>query len=189
MKQILEFIPIILFFIAYKMYDIYIATAVVIVATVIQVSITWIMYKKVEKMQWITLALILVMGGATIYLQDEHFIKWKLTIIEWLFGIAFLGSQFIGKKPFVQRMMEVSIELPDKIWRRLNTTWALFFISVGFINLYVMYQFNTDDWVTFKTFGVPGLMVVFIVLQMIYLYRYLPETEETEETEKIEGKE
>ena len=182
MKQLFEFIPIILFFIAYKLYDIYVATAVVIVATIIQVGYNWIKYRKVETMQWITLGLILVMGGATIYLQDEQFIKWKLTIIEWLFGIAFLGSQFIGKKPFVERMMSGAIELPAAVWKRLNLMWALFFISVGFINLYVMHKFNTDDWVTFKTFGVPGLMVIFIVLQMVFLYKYLPETEtESEE--------
>lgn len=178
MKQLFEFFPIILFFIAFKTYDIYVATAVVIGATIFQVTFTWFKYRKVEKMQWITLGLILVMGGATLYLQDEQFIKWKLSIIEWLFGIAFLGSQFIGKKPFVERMMDSSIELPANIWRRLNFFWALFFISVGFINLYVMFNYDTDDWVNFKTFGVPGLMVCFIVIQMIFLYKYIPDTEE-----------
>lgn len=178
MKQLFEFFPIILFFIAYKFYDIYVATAVVMVATMLQVSYSWFKYRKVEAMQWITLGLIVVMGGATIYLQNEQFIKWKLSIIEWLFGAAFLGSQFIGKKPFVERMMSASITLPPTIWKRLNMLWAGFFISVGFINLYVMYNYSTDDWVTFKTFGVPGLMVIFIVLQMIFLYKYVPETEE-----------
>ncbi|NOQ35385.1 MAG: septation protein A [Methylococcaceae bacterium] len=180
MKQLFEFIPIILFFITYKFYDIYIATAVVIAATIIQVGITWIKYRKVETMQWITLGLIVVMGGATLYLQDEQFIKWKLTIIEWLFGVSFLGSQFFGKKTFVERMMGSALELPDFVWKRLNLMWALFFISVGFINVYVMFNYNTDDWVTFKTFGVPALMVVFILLQMVFLYKYIPETE-TEE--------
>ena len=178
MKQLFEFIPIILFFIAFKLYDIYVATAVVIVATVIQVAITWIKYRKVETMQWITLGLILVMGGATIYLQNEQFIKWKLTIIEWLFGLAFLGSQFFGKKTFVERMMGASLELPQTVWKRLNLMWATFFISVGFINIYVMQNYTTDDWVTFKTFGVPGLMIVFIIIQMLYIYKYIPETEE-----------
>ena len=105
MKQLLEFFPIILFFIAFKLYDIYIATGVVIVATIIQVAYSWFKHRKVETMQWITLGLIIVMGGATIYLHDEQFIKWKFSIIEWLFGMAFLGSQFIGKKPFIERMM------------------------------------------------------------------------------------
>jgi len=178
MKQLFEFFPIILFFIAYKFYDIYVATAVVMVATMLQVSYNWFKYRKVEAMQWITLGLIVVMGGATLYLQNEQFIKWKLSIIEWLFGAAFLGSQFVGKKPFVERMMSASITLPPSLWKRLNMLWAGFFIGVGFINLYVMYNYTTDDWVTFKTFGVPGLMVIFIVLQMIFLYKYVPETEE-----------
>ncbi|MFI3135841.1 MAG: septation protein A [Methylococcaceae bacterium] len=174
MKQLFEFFPILFFFIAYKFYDIYVATAVVIVATVIQVGITWFKYRKVEAMQWVTLALILVMGGATLYLHDEQFIKWKLSIIEWLFGIAFIGSQYIGEKPFIERMMSTSLELPKAIWRRLNVLWGLFFISVGFINVYVMFNFNTDDWVMFKTFGVPAMMVIFIALQMVYLYKHLP---------------
>jgi len=178
MKQLLEFIPVILFFITYKVYDIYTATAVIIVATIIQVGISWFVNKKVETMQWITLGLIIIMGGATLYLQDEQFIKWKLTIIEWLFGLAFLGSQFFGKKTFVERMMGASIELPAPIWKRLNIAWALFFISVGGINIYVMKNFNTDDWVTFKTFGVPGLMLVFIVIQMLFIYKHIPEPEE-----------
>jgi intracellular septation protein len=177
MKQLFEFFPILLFFIAYKFYDIYVATAVVIVATVIQVGVTWFKYRKVDVMQWITLALILVMGGATLYLHDEQFIKWKLSIIEWLFGIAFIGSQYIGEKPFIERMMSGSLDLPNVIWRRLNAVWGLFFMSVGFVNVYVMFNFNTDDWVSFKTFGVPGLMLIFIFLQMIYLYKHIPETE------------
>jgi intracellular septation protein len=128
-------------------------------------------------MQWITLGLIVVMGGATLYLQDEQFIKWKLSIIEWLFGAAFLASQYIGKKPFIERMMGANIELPKHIWKRLNISWALFFIGVGFLNLYVMHHYSTDDWVNFKTFGVPALMAVFILVQMVFLYKYAPETE------------
>jgi intracellular septation protein len=178
MKQLFEFFPILLFFIAFKLYDIYVATAVVIVATILQVGYAWFRYRKVETMQWITLGLILVMGGATILLHDEQFIKWKLSIIEWLFGLAFIGSQFIGKKPFVERMMSKSLTLPDFVWRRLNLMWGCFFITVGFINVYVMFHYTTDQWVTFKTFGVPGLMVLFIVLQMVFLYKYIPETEE-----------
>jgi len=180
MKPLLEFFPIILFFVAYKLYDIYVATAVVIVATVIQISAYWLMYRKVETMQWITLGLILVMGGATLYLQDENFIKWKLTIIEWLFGGAFLASQFIGSKTFIERMMGANLDLPAKIWKRLNLSWAFFFITVGCLNLYVMHNFSTDDWVNFKTFGVPGMMLIFIVVQMIFLYKYVPETEAKE---------
>jgi len=177
MKQLLEFIPIILFFVTYKLYDIYIATAVIIVATIIQVSYTWFKQRKVETMQWITLVLVVVMGGATIYLHDEQYLKWKFSIIEWLFGLAFLGSQFIGKKTFVERMMSANLTLPQPVWKRLNFSWASFFLGVGFMNVYVMYHYSTDDWVTFKTFIAPGLMVVFIVLQMVFLYKYVPEPE------------
>jgi intracellular septation protein len=177
MKQALDFIPVLLFFIAYKFYDIYVATAVVMIATLLHVTYTWFRYRKVETMQWITLGLIIIMGGATLYLQDEQFIKWKLSIIEWLFGLAFLGSQFIGNKPFVERIMSANISLPDNVWKRLNLLWGSFFMSVGFINLYVMYNFSTDEWVTFKTFGVPGLLVIFIVAQMFFLYKYIPQSE------------
>lgn len=177
MKPLLEFFPIVLFFIAYKLYDIYVATAVVIAATFVQIVIYWLLYRKVETMQWITLGLILVFGGATLYLQDEQFIKWKLSIIEWLFGAAFLASQFIGQKTFIERMMGANLELPAKIWKRLNLSWASFFMVIGFLNLYVMHHFNTDVWVNFKTFGVPGLMIIFIIVQIVFLYKYVPETE------------
>jgi len=178
MKQLLEFIPILLFFVAYKLYDIYVATAVVIGATIIQVAIAWFKYRKVETMQWITLGLVIVFGGATIILHDEQYLKWKFSIIEWLFGVAFLSSHFIGKKTFIERMMSNNLSLPANIWTRLNFSWALFFISVGFINVYVMYNYNTDDWVTFKTFIAPALMVVFMVVQMSLLYKYIPDTKE-----------
>ncbi|PPC89729.1 MAG: septation protein A [Methylobacter sp.] len=178
MKQLFDFLPIVLFFIAYKLYDIYVATAVVIAATSVLVAFTWIKYRKVEMMQWITLVLVLVMGGATLYLRDEQFIKWKLSIIEWLFGLVFLGSQYVGSKPFIERMLSGNVSLPQTLWRRLNTVWAGFFIAVGFINVYVMYNFSTDDWVTFKTFGVPALMLVFIAAQMAFLYKHAAKNEE-----------
>ena len=178
MKQLFEFIPIILFFVVYKFYDIYIATEVIIVATILQTAYAWFKHRKVESMQWITLGLVIVFGGATIYLHDEQYLKWKFSIIEWLFGLAFLGSQFFGKKTFIERMMGTNLTLPPVIWKRLNFSWAAFFILVGFINIYVMFNYNTDDWVTFKTFIAPALMVVFMVVQMAFLYKYLPEAED-----------
>ncbi len=178
MKQLIEFIPILLFFIAYKVYDIYIATAVVMVATIIQIAFAWFKHRKIETMQWVTLALVVVMGGATLYLQDEQFIKWKFSIIEWLFGLAFLGSQFFGKRTFVEKLMSANLTMPSLVWKRLNLSWASFFLSIGFLNVYVMYNYNTDDWVAFKTFVAPALMFVFMVVQMIFLYKYLPDAEE-----------
>ena len=126
-------------------------------------------------MQLITLGLVVVFGGATIYLHDEQYLKWKFSIIEWLFGLAFLSSHFIGERTFIERMMSQNLTLPKPIWSRLNFSWASFFISVGFINVYVMFNFNTDDWVTFKTFIAPALMVVFMVVQMALIYKYIPD--------------
>lgn len=180
-KQLFEFFPILLFFIAFKLYDIYVATAVVIVATLVQVGYSWFKYHEVKTMQWVMLGLVLVMGGATLYLHDERFIKLKLTFVEWMFGIALLGSQYIGAKTFFERMMGEIIELPKLVYRRWNMIWAFFLIAIGFLNLYVMDHYNTDDWVTFKTVGVPVLMVLFAFVQMLFLYKYLPEIPETEE--------
>lgn len=181
-KILFDFFPIVLFFIVYKNYDLYVATAVVIAATFVQVSYNWFRHKKVETMQWVTLGLMVIMGGATLYLQDEQFIKWKLTIIEWLFSGVLLGSHFIGKKTIIEKMMCASIELPSKIWSILNFVWALFFISVGCINIYVMFNYSTEYWVNFKTFGVPTMMAVFILLQVGFMYKYMPDPEpESEE--------
>lgn len=188
MKQLLEFFPILLFFIAFKLADIYVATAVVMMATVVQVAFIWFRYRKVETMQWVTLGLVLIMGGATLYFQNAWFIKWKFSVIEWLFGLVFLGSHFIGKKPLFERMMSANMTLPDVVWKRLNLLWALFFISVGFLNVYVMFNYSTEEWVYFKTFIAPGLMFGFIVLQMFYLYQYIPDPSELfdNESEKEE---
>jgi intracellular septation protein len=180
MKQLIEFIPILLFFAAYKIYDIYIATAVVMIATVIQIAYAWFKHRKIETMQWVTLVLVVVMGGATLYLQDEQFIKWKFSIIEWLFGLAFLGSQFFGKKTFIEKMMSANLTMPAFAWKRLNLSWASFFIGVGCLNVYVMYHYSTDDWVAFKTFVAPALMVVFMGVQMIFLYKYVPDSDSSE---------
>lgn len=178
MKLLFDFFPIILFFVAFKFYGIYTATAVAIAATLAQVGYSWIKNRKVEPMQWITLLLITVMGGLTLYFQDEQFIKWKPTVINWLFGIAFLGSQFIGERPFVERMMSGNLHLPAMIWKRLNLSWAFFFIALGFVNLFVIYNFDTETWVNFKLFGMLGLTLAFVILQAVFLSKYMPETEE-----------
>lgn len=176
MKLLFDLFPVVLFFIAFKFSDIYVATATAIGATVCQVGYTWLKHSKIEKMHWITLILIVVMGGLTLYLQDEQFIKWKPTIINWAFGLAFFGSQFVGKKPFVERMMSAEIKLPSPIWTRLNLSWAIFFILLGFVNLYVIYNYDTNSWVNFKLFGMLGLTIVFVLLQAIYIAKYIPNT-------------
>jgi len=177
MKILLDFLPIVVFFIAYKMFDIYVATAVAIVASVVQVGFTWWKTRKLEGMQLATLAIIVFFGGATLLLEDEMFIKWKPTVVNWLFGIAFLVSQFVGKKTLVEHAMGANIQLPHSIWTRLNLSWVVFFISLGFANLYVMYNFDTDTWVNFKLFGMLGLTIAFVVAQGLYLGRHIKDPE------------
>jgi len=142
---------------------------------------TWLTTKKIEKMQLVTLIMVVVLGGLTVALQDGQFIKWKPTIVNWLFGLAFLGSQFIGKKPVVQRLMEKGIQLPSRIWRQLNFAWFVFFAVMGSLNLYVAFNYSEATWVDFKLFGMLGLTFVFILAQGIYMSRFMPKDNEVED--------
>ncbi|MFZ1990098.1 MAG: septation protein A [Alphaproteobacteria bacterium] len=175
MKLLYDFFPVLLFFIAFKVTgnNIFIATAVAIAATALQVSIYWIKHRRLENIHVITLALLVVFGGATLLLQDEVYIKWKPTVLNWLFGLVFIGSHFIGERPVIQRLMAQAITLPQAVWYRLNLVWSVFFIAVGFINLYVVYNFDTDTWVNFKLFGLIGLTLAFIIAQSLYISRYI----------------
>lgn len=175
MKLLLDFFPVLLFFIAYKLHDIYFATAVIIAATFVQVGYVWLTSRKVETMHLVTLALIVVFGGATLWLQDEAFIKWKPTVINWLFGVGFLLTQLFGRKTLVERMMGGNVSLPDVVWPRLNLVWGLFFLAMGCVNLYVVYHFDTETWVNFKLFGMLGLTLAFVLAQGFWLSRYLPD--------------
>jgi len=175
MKFLVDFFPILLFFVTFKLYDIFLATVVAILATVAQVGFVWATKRKLEPTHLITLVLIVVFGGATLYFKDELFIKWKPTVVNWLFGIGFLLSQVIGSRTFIERMLGGNIELPYRVWRRLNLMWASFFIGMGFINLFVVYTFDTETWVNFKLFGLLGLTLLFVVFQSIYLSRYMTE--------------
>ncbi|MBL1353566.1 MAG: septation protein A [Zetaproteobacteria bacterium] len=173
MKLLIDFFPIVLFFTAFKLYDIYVATAVLIVASLLQTTIHWLVHRKFETMHLVTLVLVCVFGGLTLLLHDETFIKWKPTVINWLFAAAFIGSQFIGEKNLLQRMMGDHMVLPAAIWLRLNIAWTLFFIALGIANLYVAFNFDTATWVNFKMFGLLGATFVFIMGQSIYLARYM----------------
>jgi len=179
MKLLFDFFPIILFFIAFKLYGIYTATAVAIVASFAQVGWYWLKHKRFENTHLITLVIIVVFGGATLLLEDELFIKWKPSVLNWVFGVAFLASHFIGKKTIVERMMGGNINLPTGVWSKLNASWVVFFIALGFINLYVVYNFDTDTWVNFKLFGMMGLTLLFVIAQAAYMSRHM-------ETSKIE---
>lgn len=174
MKLLFDFLPILLFFIAYKLSDIYVATAVIIVASTVQVSWFWLKHRRVENMHLITLGLVLVLGGATIYFQNATFIYWKPTIVNWLFAIAFLGSQFIGNKNLLQRMLDGQVTVTSpQIWTHLNLAWVAFFIAMGVINLYVAFNFDENTWVNFKLFGMMGLTIVFVIAQSFYLAQYI----------------
>ena len=187
MKLLFDFFPILLFFVTFKLYDdpkqgVMAATVVAIVATAVQVGLLWVKSRQVKKMHLITLAILVVMGGATLILGDETFIKWKPTAVNWLFAVVLLLSHYVGKEPLVRRMLDSEIELPDPVWSRLNMSWVVFFAAMGCLNLYVVYNFDTNTWVNFKLFGLLGLTVVFVLGQAVYLARHIKSDEEPEES-------
>jgi intracellular septation protein len=173
MKILFDFFPIFLFFITYRLFGIYTATAVAIVSSCLQVIIYRIKHKHYEKMHLASFFLILILGGATLFFHNPWFIKFKPTGVYWLMSIAILVSQWMGAKPLVQKMMETNIDLPAEIWKRLNLAWSIYFAVLGLVNLYVAYYFSTDVWVNFKLFGGVGLTLVFVVIQAVYLTRHI----------------
>lgn len=173
MKFLFDFFPIIIFFISYKLFGIYTATAVAIVASLFQVIFHRIKNQRYEKMHLISFGLLFILGGATLFFHNPWFIKWKPTGIYWLTSLVFLGSTLFTKKPLIQKMMEGNINLPIQIWYRLNFAWALFFILMGTVNLYVAYYYSTDIWVNFKLFGGAGFTLLFVILQALYLTKHV----------------
>ena len=173
MKLLLDFFPIILFFVAFKVAGIYVATGVAIVATIAQIA--WLRYStgKVEPMQWISLAVIVLFGGATIVARNDTFIKWKPTVLYWLMAGSLAAGQLFFKKNLLKSLMRSQLELPDSAWRVTNWSWIAFFAVMGMVNLWVAYNFDTDTWVNFKLFGGLGLMVLFVMAQALYLGRYM----------------
>jgi len=178
MKFIFDLFPVILFFVAYKTYDIYVATAVAIAATVVQIGWTWFRHRKVDKMLWISLAVIALLGGATLMLQDELFIMWKPTVLYWLFSAILLVSSTFFKKNLIQALLEKQLDLPKMVWAKLNASWIIFFIFMGGVNLHIAYGYSLDTWVNFKLFGSTGLMVIFVVAQMMVLGKYVKHPDE-----------
>lgn len=172
MKFLFDFFPVVLFFTGYKLWGIYTATAIAMVASLIQVFLYRIIYQRYEKLHLFSLAIIFILGGATLFFHNEWFIKWKPTGIYWLSAVLFLGSNLITSKPLIQRIMETNINLHTTIWIRLNYAWAVFFTIMGAINLYVAYNYSTDVWVNFKLFGGIGFTLLFVFLQAIYLTKH-----------------
>jgi intracellular septation protein len=173
MKLLLDFFPIVLFFVAFKVAGIYVATGVAIAATIAQIA--WLRYStgKVEPMQWIGLAVIVLFGGATIIAQNDTFIKWKPTVLYWLMAGSLAAGQLFFRKNLLKSLMGSQLVLPDSAWRVTNWSWIAFFSVMGVVNLWVAYHFDTNTWVNFKLFGGLGLMVLFVLAQAVYLGRHV----------------
>ena len=185
-KQFIDFIPLILFFIVYKLdprtvelaghtFELggpFSATAVLIVSSILVYGVLFVWQRKLEKSQWLTLAACLIFGSLTLAFHSETFLKWKAPVVNWLFALGFAGSHFIGDKVLIQRVMGHAIQLPQQIWTRLNLAWVAFFIFSGCANLFVAFTFH-DIWVDFKVFGSLGMTVLFLVAQGVYLARHM----------------
>ena len=177
MKFLFDFFPVVLFFTAYKVADIYVATGVAIVATIAQIA--WLRYStgKIEPMQWLSLGIIVVFGGATILAHDETFIKWKPTVLYWLFAVVLAGSALL-RRNLIRSVLSQEMQLPEPIWRRLNWAWVGFFAFMGVVNLYVAFNYSEKVWATFKLFGGMGLMFLFVVAQSLILARYMQDEQQ-----------
>ncbi len=174
MQLLFDFLPVIAFFVAYKLANIYVATGVIIVATVLQISVHWLRKRRVNPMHLVSAGLVLVFGGLTLLIRDTAFIMWKPTVVNWLFAAAFLASLWrrFGGRPLVQRLMtaaDAEFKLSASHWRRLNWLWIGFFAVMGAVNLAVFHYFDEATWVNFKLFGMFGLTFAFIVAQGLWL--------------------
>ncbi|WP_236171024.1 septation protein A [Pseudomonas pseudonitroreducens] len=186
MKQFIDFIPLILFFIVYKLDPrnvefagqsfsvggIYSATAVLIATSVVVYGALLIKQRKLDKGQWVTLAACLVFGGMTLAFHSETFLKWKAPVVNWLFALAFAGSHFIGDRPLIQRIMGHAVNLTDSLWAKLNIAWVLFFLICGCVQLFVAFTFQSI-WVDFKVFGSLGMTLLFLIGQGVFLARHM----------------
>jgi intracellular septation protein len=171
MQLLFDLLPVIAFFVAYKLTDIYVATGVLIVGVIVQTAVSLIRHRTVSPMLLTSAVLVLVFGGLTLLIHDSTFIKWKPTIVNALFAIAFGVSQFMRGPTIIQRMLGENLKLDDASWRRLNMMWIGFFVFAGAANLYVAYNFDEATWVNFKLFGLMGLTLVFVLLQGLWIAR------------------
>ncbi len=169
MQLLFDFFPLVAFFAAYIAFDLYVATATIMVAIGLQIAYQWFRHGKVNKMLLISGALVAVFGGITLVLRNPLFIQWKVTVVNWLFAAAFLGSQLFGTKTFTERLMGHAVELDPALWRQLNTLWVVNFAVIGAINLYIMYNFDEQTWVYFKTWGMIGMSLLMAVGQAVWI--------------------
>lgn len=177
MKQLLDFLPLVVFFVFYKLYDIFVASGALVVATALALVASWLLYRRLEKMTIVTFVLVAVFGTLTLVFHNDEFIKWKVTVIYTLFSAALLYSQFWMKQTLIQSMLGKELTLPQAAWRRLNVAWAIFFLACGLANIYVAFWLPQDFWVNFKVFGLTGLTLLFTLLSGVYIYRLMPQEE------------
>ncbi len=178
MKFLFDFFPVLLFFAAFKLKGIFVATMAAIVASVIQIGWMLVNRKKVDHMMWLSLSIIIIFGGATLLFKNENFIKLKPSILYWLFSAGLLGGQFIFKKKGIKRVLGKHVDLPEKTWAALNTSWGIFFAVIGCVNLFVARHFSTDTWVNFKMFGIMGILIVFSIAQGVVISMKMPKKKE-----------
>jgi intracellular septation protein len=179
MKFLFDLFPILLFFVAYHIAGIYAATATAMIATLGQIGWLRLRKRKIEPMLWVSFAIITLFGGATLWLHNETFIKWKPTVLYWFFGIALWVASRIYQHNLVRKLINTpQLRLPEAAWQRLNDSWIVFFVVMGAVNLWVAYQFSTDTWVSFKLFGSIILTLVFVVLQGIFLAKHMKQNHE-----------
>ncbi|MFA5664587.1 septation protein A [Castellaniella sp.] len=174
-KLLFDLFPLILFFVAFRVADIYVATGVAMAAAILQIGWLRLMRRPIETTHWINLGVIVIFGGATLLLHDDTFIKWKPTVLYWLFAAILAGARLFMGRNLMRRLMGEKIELPDQLWNRLNDSWVLFFTASGALNLYVAFsgRFTESQWVNFKVFGLLILLLLFVVVQSLWLGRHL----------------
>lgn len=177
MQAFFEFLPLIIFYIVWKLTDIYWATGSLIVMSALQVLFYIVRGKTVPTKTWIFFGLIAVFGGLTIFMHDDTFLKWKVSIINGVFAAALIVSQYIFKKNIIKQFLGETLTLPESIWSKLNLSWAAFFAFCGVLNWYVAFNFEQEVWVNFKVFGLTGLMIIFSITSIFALYKYLPKEE------------
>src|ERR1044071_2988717 len=173
MKFLFDLLPVLAFFVAFQLAGIYAATAVAIATTFVQVAWLTLRGKRVDARLWASLAIIVVFGGATLVLKDETFIKWKPTVLYWMLGAVLGGAALVFRRNLIRTMLSEQVQLPDPVWNRLNWSWVGFFLFMGGLNLYVAFNYSTDLWVNFKLFGGMGLMLLFVVVQALFLARHV----------------
>ena len=173
MKFLFDLFPVLLFFVAYKLKDIYWATGVLMISSVVQVGALFATKRKPETTHWITIGLALPLGAMTLLLHNPVFVKWKPTAVNWFLAGLFLATSWFGERTMIERMMGTAMKLPRAVWLRLNLAWVVFFIASGALNLVVAYTCTENTWVNFKFFGMMGLTLVFAVGQVFFLQKYI----------------